>query len=109
MTNNLPQKYKNNIFQKILQKIRKIFFAKKEKISENKDNKKVLEKASFINEIKVKELKADTEIERKKFIEKLTNNPDLLEEFSNERLEKILQYYKEENNKKRELLKKLIA
>lgn len=33
-------------------------------------------------------------------MENLTNNPELLENFSNDRLEKILQYYIDENARK---------
>ena len=40
-------------------------------------------------------------------MQNLTENPELLKEFSNDRLEKILQYYLEENKKKREILKRL--
>ena len=47
------------------------------------------------------------DFERKEFMENLTNNPELLEKFSNDRLEKILQYYKDENAKKEALLKML--
>mgnify|MGYP000567949777 CR=1 FL=1 len=35
------------------------------------------------------------------------NNQELLEKFSNDRLKVILQYYLDENNKKRERLKKI--
>ena len=37
----------------------------------------------------------------------LKNNQELLEKFSNDRLKVILQYYLDENNKKRERLKKI--
>ena len=40
-------------------------------------------------------------------MQELTENPNLLKEFSNDRLEKILQYYLEENQQKREILKRM--
>lgn len=43
------------------------------------------------------------------FIKKLNNNPELLENFSNDRLEIILQYYLDENEKKKELLKNFLT
>lgn len=44
-------------------------------------------------------------IEKKEIMEKLAKHPELLENFSNDKLEKILQYYLDENEKKRKLLK----
>lgn len=115
MSNNLPQEYKINIFYNLFRKIKSFFFRKKknkvqfENVNEIKESCNIEEKAKFVEEIKVKETVVDTGIKKNKFIDNLTNNPELLENFSNERLEKILQYYKEENNKKRELIKKLSA
>lgn len=116
MSNNLPQEYKSNIFYNIFRKIRSLFFRKKnndvpvvENVNEVMENNNIEENSKFVEEIKVKENVVNTEVEKKKFMDNLTSNPELLEEFSNERLEKILEYYKEENNKKRELLKKLSA
>ena len=40
-------------------------------------------------------------------MEQLKNNQELLEKFSNDRLKVILQYYLDENSKKREILKKI--
>ena len=37
----------------------------------------------------------------------LTDNPELLENFSTERLEKILQWYREDNERKSIYLKKI--
>ena len=37
----------------------------------------------------------------------IKNNQELLEKFSNDRLKVILQYYLDENSKKREILKKI--
>ena len=40
-------------------------------------------------------------------MQKLTDNPELLESFSTQRLEKILQWYKDDNERKSMYLKKL--
>ena len=116
MSNNLPQEYKSNIFYNIFRKIRSLFFRKKnievsvdENVNEVRENNNIEEKSKFVEEIKIKETVVNPEVKKKKFMDNLTDNPELLEKFSNERLEKILQYYKEENDKKRELLKKLSA
>ena len=57
-------------------------------------------------------LKVDTKInnaeyKQKEFIKQLENNPDILENFSLDRLEKILEYVLEDNKKKQKLLKSL--
>ena len=111
MNEKLPEKYKDNIFHKIFNKLRLLFFkssnATNEKQIENCDDKNIINSENkFANELKVKNITVDTEYEKKKFMENLTNNPELLENFSIDRLEKILQYYLNENEKKRETLKK---
>lgn len=45
--------------------------------------------------------------ERKVFMNNLSIHPELLECFSNDRLEKILEYYRLENEKKKQKIKKL--
>lgn len=45
--------------------------------------------------------------ERKNFINDLSIHPELLDFFSNDRLEKILNYYRLENEKKKQKIKKL--
>lgn len=113
MSNNLPQKYKSNFFQNIIKKIKAVFFYKGKNTEqtmnsiEKKQNKK--EKGfNFTEQIKVGDDNKNIDYEKKKFMQNLTENPELLKEFSNDRLEKILQYYLEENRKKREILKRLI-
>lgn len=43
---------------------------------------------------------------RKEFVQQLARNKNLLKYLSNDRLEELLQYYTEENERKRNLLKK---
>lgn len=114
MNNNLPVNYKENFLRKFIMKIRKKFFRSKKKSEINNINMVNLEsnnkKENMLNELKV-DMEFDyknyaNEIERKDFMDNLTKNPDLLENFSTERLKKILQWYVEENEKKRVVLKK---
>lgn len=121
MNEKLPEKYKNSFFDKFIQKIKSLFFRRKQKnkiIESNIENiDKTLEKAITSNKL-IDSLKVndngennvgikDTEYEKKKFMKNLTYNPELLENFSTERLERILQWYKEENERKTKYLKKL--
>ncbi len=112
MSDNLPQKYKNNIFQNIIKKIKAVFFSKEKNTEltmnsiETKQNKKD-SVSNFAEQIKVENENKNIDYEKKKFMQELTENPNLLKEFSNDRLEKILQYYLEENQQKREILKRM--
>ena len=123
MSDYLPQKYKNNIFQNIIKKIKAVFFYKEQNITqtmdkieknteqimnvtETKQNKKE-DMSNFIEQIKIENDNKNVDYEKKKFMQSLTQNPELLKEFSNDRLEKILQYYLEENEQKREILKRM--
>lgn len=123
MSDYLPQKYKNNIFQKIIQKIKAVFFYKEQNITQTMDKiEKNTEQtiniietkqntkdsvSDFAEQIKVENENKHIDYEKKKFMQSLTENPELLKEFSNDRLEKILQYYLEENEQKREILKRM--
>ena len=123
MSDYLPQKYKNNIFQKIIQKIKAVFFYKEQNITQTMDKiEKNTEQtiniietkqntkdsvSDFAEQIKVENENKHIDYEKKKFMQSLTENPELLKEFSNDRLEKILQYYLEENEQKREMLKRM--
>lgn len=123
MSDHLPQKYKNNIFQNIIKKIKAVFFYKEQNITqtmdtieknteqtiniiETKQNKKE-NMSNFTEQIKIENDNKNINYEKKKFMQGLTENPELLKEFSNDRLEKILQYYLEENEQKREILKRM--
>ena len=114
MNENLPQKYKENIFSKIFRKIKLIFFKEKQNeqevcVNNINSKEKIKDKEEFVQQIKVTEMIKDTEFEKKELMEKLTENPKLLQEFSKEKLEKILQYYLDENDKKIEKLKKMVS
>ena len=114
MNENLPQKYRENFIIKFLKKIKKFFIKEKMEIDTNDfdinidDNLPKTKNNTMLEDIKVdiNSLKP-TQYDRNMFMENLKNNPELLENFSNDRLEKILQYYLDENKKKREILKKL--
>lgn len=107
MNEKLPKKYNQTLFCKIFNILKKYILKLKEK---NKDNP--IPSVETIQEKNMDYLKFEinvnnTDFAKNEFMKNLSNNPDLLHNFSVDRLEKILEYYKKENEKKRELLKKL--
>ena len=110
MNSNLPVKQRNGIFYKIFLKINQIFRKNKYK-TEKVENNEVISNSNkqFKNDIKIdiENIEFNNEYQKKQFMEQLKNNQELLEKFSNDRLKVILQYYLDENNKKRERLKKI--
>lgn len=108
MNENLPQKYKDNVFQRLLKKIRALFFKKADDFETENINIKTRE-SDFDNKIRVTDNLKSIYDEKKQFMKNLVDHPELLENFSNDKLEKILEYYENENNEKREILNKLTA
>ena len=110
MNSKLPAKQRNGIFYKIFLKINQIFRTNKYK-TEKVENNEVISNSNnqFKNDIKIdiEEIEFNNEYQKKRFMEQLKNNQELLEKFSNDRSKVILQYYLDENNKKRERLKKI--
>lgn len=110
MSNNLPQIYNGNIFKRFFNYIRKLFSFKNnidnEVVKTDNKNNVNLQK-SFIQEIKIDDENTNKEFEKKKLMDNLKDNLQLLEGFSNEKLEKILQYYLKENEEKKKLLNNL--
>ena len=115
MSENLPQKYKENFFSKFLRKIKMFFIKDKYKNDFIPSNTTTVENIQNTRNNMLQDIKVDidfsnnTDYEKKKFMDNLTNRPELLENFSNDRLEKILQYYLNENEKKTHLLNKISA
>ena len=66
-----------------------------------------MNKNDFTNDLKVDITDISIKYEQKEFIDKLNKQPQVLKNFSNDILEKILQYYLEENEKKIEVLNKI--
>lgn len=111
MSDNLPPKYRKDFFSKLIRKLKMFFIKSGEKnkflIPENIEEKnKKRNKDNILEYLKVDiSLNINNEYEKREFMDNLTRNPELLEIFSNARLEEILQYYLNENEKKRALLK----
>lgn len=112
MGENLPQKYNESIFRKFFNKLKNIWnsIRKRTKNMEENNNDILVPNAKITKENKMVYIKVNIDVEntdfkREEFMKNLTDNPELLENFSNDRLEKILQYYIEENTKKEALLK----
>ena len=110
MNSKLPAKQRNGIFYKIFLKINQIFRKNKYK-TEKVENNEVISNSNnqFKNNIKIdiENIEFNNEYQKQQFMEQLKNNQELLEKFSNDRLKVILQYYLDENSKKREILKKI--
>lgn len=112
MSNNLPQLYNENIFKNFFYYLRNLFSFKKKEIKEeininDTNEQKESIKNKFLKDIIIEDGMVDKEFERKKIMDNLKDNLQLLEECSNEKLEKILQYYLKENEDKKKILKKL--
>ena len=110
MNANLPVKQRNGIFYKIFLKINQIFRKNKYKTEKVESNEVISNSNNqFKNNIKIdiENIEFNNEYQKKQFMEQLKNNQELLEKLSNDRLKVILQYYLDENNKKREILKKI--
>ena len=90
----LPKKINDNIFNKFISFFRKIFW-KKNKTSEV-ENKCIIEKTD-----KKEQFKTDLQREIKEnstkddIISKIEENPDIIYELSNERLDQLLELYDE--------------
>ena len=106
MNNNLPQKYKDNFFNRILKKIKIIFSFKKNSIIEEKP-KQADDKQDFIEGLKGDWDINNFDFEKKQLMDRIAKEPELLKYFSSDRLEVILQYYLNENEKKRKILNSL--
>ncbi len=109
MNNNLPQIYKESFLVKIINKL-KVFFSKikREKKMQSIEIPEV--KKSFLKNLKVDfDISDSKEYQKRELMKSLSKNPKLLNNFSNDKLERILKYYIEENEKKREQLEKLAS
>ncbi len=95
------QEYKTNFFTRKK--------STKNEVLENSTYIKRDNTSAYKNKLKVDSNIVDDYYRKKKIIRTLNNNPQLLEQFSIDRLEKILKIYIEDNNEKMEKLKKLTS
>ena len=108
MNDNLPKKYNNNIFSKIIVFVKNIFKSKKKDLKEIEiEIEKNKIDTGFIERMKVNETYINVEEEKRRLMSKFNENPKLLENLSINRLEMVLKYYQEDNEKKKETIKKL--
>ena len=107
----------NKFLKTILERLKGIFNRNKPKLLESSnmepiETKKDIQDEENRIENKLTYLKADVKVdnskyEKEEFMKQLEENPALLENFSIDRLEIILNYYIDENKKRMDLLKKL--
>lgn len=112
MSKNLPQIYKENIFKRFFKYVSNLFSFNRKEIKQEANindfsEKKENLKNNFLKDIKIEDGIVEKEFEKKKMMEDLKNNLQLLEGFSIEELKNILEYYQNENEKKRKILKKI--
>ena len=107
VNSNLPQKYNDGILKKFFNKIRSIFYKKKdteiEEIQVVDDNNKNID---FRKQLEVKEFEKNPELEKKKLFDQASDNPEYMKSLPITKLKVILQYYLNENEKKRALIKR---
>ena len=92
MNSKLPAKQRNGIFYKIFLKINQIFRKKKYKTEKVESNEVISNyNKQFKNNIKIdiENIEFNNEYQKKRFMEQLKNNQELLEKFSNDRLKSI--------------------
>lgn len=105
MNNNLPQKENDNIINKLIKKIRCIFF-KADSIAEVAFENNEIEKHNteeniekFSEKYKVSNSDGDKEQQQKEFISTIEKNPQLLKKFDLDKLKIISKYYSNEISK----------
>jgi len=97
MNENLPKKEDKGFFRKIKNLFMKLFYQPNsksdfEEITLKEDN---IQKEKFEKELKIENDGYVSDIKRKEFLKEIEENPDLLYDLSNEKLEKLNEYYKE--------------
>ena len=105
MENNKLIKSEQGIFSKIVRKIKLLFF--KNKKVQNAEEEKIKNIQTNIKEELKVEVENDKSYQKEQFMKEISDNPDLLENFSIERLEKIKEYYQESIKKKQEILQNM--
>lgn len=104
MENNKLIRVKDGLFSKILKKLKLLLF-KNVKKQDNKEEHTII-KTNMMEEIKVNFKNAST-YEKEQFMKEISKNPDLLKNFSLNRLEKIKEYYENSIKTKRQILENM--
>lgn len=114
MKNSLMKKEEESLFRRFKNFLKSIF-DKKQMQHEIKDVQQLEElkeiaKSDFEENLKT-ELLYDVkkEYDLNRFMEKIEENPDILEKLSNDRLDKLIAYYEKTIEEKKEKIKKLQA
>ncbi len=98
--NDLPVLYKNGLFFKLKNFFKSLFKSKAQKSEEINPNKEIIQElkdnAEFSKNLKYEiENKVSEEYKKREFIDKIEENPELLNELSVDRLKKLVNYYDE--------------
>lgn len=110
MNNQLIKKEDLSIFRRIRAFFTKIFNKRNTEVSspeiQTVDNKSKSD--DFQNNIKIDVSAVNTkERDLKEFIKKIEDNPDIIEKLSNDRLDKLINYYEDVTNSKRLKIERL--
>jgi hypothetical protein len=110
MNNQLIKREDISIFDKIKGFFRRLFNKKTKKnvVTENKEQYSAEKVNEFEKSLRVDESNINTKAkELKEFINKIETNPDIIENLSNDRLDKLIVYYESITNAKRIKIEKL--
>lgn len=112
MENKLIKKEENSFLNKIKLFLLKIFSKKSIEIQkfENTDESNVNTNIKFQKELEKNVIKGnEKEYQLKEFLREIEQSPNIIENLSNDRLDKLIEYYVEITNSKMEKIKRLKA
>lgn len=114
MNNQMIKKSDLSIFDKIKTFLKNMFYKNKNEIivPKNMNTSKIQEKKEngFETNLKVEiSEEQEKEMKLKKFIDEIENHPDIIENLSNERLDKLISYYEKVTSEKQRKIEKLKA
>ena len=114
MNNQMIKKSDLSIFDKIKTFFKNMFYKNKNEIivPKNMNTSKIQEKKEngFETNLKVEiSEEQEKEMKLKKFIDEIENHPDIIENLSNERLDKLISYYEKVTSEKQRKIEKLKA
>lgn len=110
MNNKLMKIEDNSFFHKIKAFIFKLFYKQKKNsnVTEIREEKNKSDEESFIDYIKIEDSSiTNKNIKLKQFMNELEKNPDIVENLSDDRLDKLLDYYEKTVEEKKNKVARL--
>ena len=111
MNNQLIKKEDLSIFDKIRSFFKNIFGKKKQETNiNNSELKDITKNTEFENNLKVNiSNRVQKEYELNNFIKEIEDNPSMVENLSNDRLDKLIKYYEDITDSKKRKIERLKA